>query len=92
MEMMPVYLGTLLTVWIFAWNNSETGTFSSLGIREDLHDVLHREKKQRSGTWQIWGSSQLCYLILDKLLNFSKPIFSSIKMRSESYSYDNCEN
>ena len=50
------------------------------------------KKKQRSGTWQIWGSSQLCYLILDKLLNFSKPIFSSIKMRSESYSYDNCEN
>lgn len=56
MEMMPVYL-----------NNSKTGTLSSLGIREGLHNVLHREKKQRSGTWQTWGSSQVCYLILDKI-------------------------
>lgn len=81
MGMMPAYLGTLLTVCISAWNNCEIGTLSSLGIREDLHNVLHGEKKQSSGTWQTWGWSQLSYLILDKLLNFSKPISSSIKTR-----------
>lgn len=47
MEMMPAYLGTSLTAWVSTWNNSEIGTLSPLGIREDLHNVQKAKKKNK---------------------------------------------
>lgn len=65
------------------------GILSHLGVREDLlipKEMLCEEKSQRFGTWQIWGIPTLL-LNLGYILNSSKPISSSVKMRGVILTY-----